>query len=128
MAREELARLLSHLLKRGQSARRCDDLAEFESRLFAELLHWKNSFRWFRFLLLRGTAESGALKAMPFLAGRGAWPSALSRARSLRLSKRSGRPLTGQAGGPGAGFQQEGQKQKVASAKFSRDTWKVHSG
>src|SRR5213076_247390 len=23
----------------------------------------KNSFRWFRFLLLRGTAESGALKA-----------------------------------------------------------------
>src|SRR5207245_4111974 len=63
MAREELARLLSCLLKRGQSARCCDDLAEFESRLFAELLHWKNSFRWFRFLLLIGTAESGALKA-----------------------------------------------------------------
>src|SRR5713226_8364123 len=63
MAREELARLLSRLLKRGQSARRCDDLAEFKSRLFAELLHGKNSFRWFRFLLLRGTAESGALKA-----------------------------------------------------------------
>src|SRR5258707_14706695 len=63
MARKELARLLSCLLERGQSARCCDDLAEFESRLFAELLHWKNSFRWFRFLLLRGTAESGALKA-----------------------------------------------------------------
>src|SRR5437879_7412733 len=63
MAREELARLLSCILKRGQSARCCDDLAEFESRLFAELLHRKNSFRWFRFLLLRGTAESGALKA-----------------------------------------------------------------
>src|ERR1700674_5185290 len=63
MACEELARLLSCLLKRGQSARCCDDLAEFKSRLFAELLHWKNSFRWFRFLLLRGTAESGALKA-----------------------------------------------------------------
>src|SRR5712692_9615231 len=63
MAREELARLLSCLLKRGQSARCCDDLAEFESRLFAELLHWKNSFRWVRFLLLRGTAEGGALKA-----------------------------------------------------------------
>src|SRR5256885_1723569 len=63
MAREELARLLSCLLKRGQSARCCDDLAKLESRLFAELLHWKNSFRWFRFLLLRGTAESGALKA-----------------------------------------------------------------
>src|SRR5882762_10027845 len=63
MAREELARLLSCLLKRGQSARCCDDLAQSKSRLFAELLHWKNSFRWFRFLLLRGTAESGALKA-----------------------------------------------------------------
>src|SRR5438876_2360697 len=63
MAREELARLLSCLLKRGQGARCRDDLAEFESRLFAELLHWKNSFRWFRFLLLRGTAKSGALKA-----------------------------------------------------------------
>src|SRR5437879_3523902 len=63
MAREELARLLSRLLECGQSARSCDDLAEFESRLFAELLHGKNSFRWFRFLLLRGTAESGALKA-----------------------------------------------------------------
>src|SRR5947208_2103198 len=63
MAREELARLLPCLLERGQSAWCCDDLAEFESRLFAELLHWKNSFCWFRFLLLRGTAESGALKA-----------------------------------------------------------------
>src|SRR5439155_24167202 len=63
MACEDLARLLSCLLKRGQSARCCDDLVEFESRLSAELLHWKNSFRWFRFLLLRGTAESGALKA-----------------------------------------------------------------
>src|SRR2546421_2600462 len=63
MAREELARLLSRFLERGQSARCCDDLAEFESRLFAESLHWKNSFCWFRFLLLRGTAENGALKA-----------------------------------------------------------------
>src|SRR5204862_5356238 len=63
MARDELARVLSCLLERGQSARCCDDLAEFESRLFAELLPRKNSFRWFRFLLLRGTAESGALKA-----------------------------------------------------------------
>src|SRR2546430_6931847 len=63
MACEELARLLSCLLKRGQSARCCDDLAESKSRLFAELLHWKNSFRWFRSLLLRGTAESSALKA-----------------------------------------------------------------
>src|SRR6266513_3988291 len=51
MAREELARLLACLLERGQSARR-DDLAEFESRLFAELLHRKNSFRWFWFCFL----------------------------------------------------------------------------
>jgi len=60
MACEELARLF---LKRRQSARCCNDLAEVESRLFAELWHWKDSFRWFGFLLLSGTGESGALKA-----------------------------------------------------------------
>src|SRR5437879_5345360 len=57
---------------------------------------------------------------MPFLAGRGAWPSALSRARSLRLSERSERPLTGEAGGPGAGFQQEGRN---VSAVMSESIW-----
>src|SRR5208283_1745324 len=98
MAREELARLLSRFLKRGQSARCCDDLAEFESRLFAELLHWKNSFRWFRFLLLRGTAESGALKANALPGGarrlavravKAAWFSRSSE-RSESLDRRSG--------------------------------------
>src|SRR5206468_10409507 len=120
MAREELARLLSCLLKRGQSARCCDDLDEFESRLFAELLHWKNSFRWFRFLHLRGTAESGALKANALPGGakrlavravKAAWVS--------RSSERSGRALTEEAGGPGAGFQQEGQKNKGLVLGFS---------
>src|SRR6266571_4935786 len=99
MAREELARLLSTLPKRGQSARCCDDLAEFESRLFAELLHWKNSFRWFRFLLLRGTAESGALKANALpggarrLAVRAVKAACFSRSseRSERALRRSGR-------------------------------------
>src|SRR5712691_666544 len=106
MAREELARLLSCVLKRGQSARRCDDLAEFKSRLFAELLHWKNSFRWFRFLLLRGTAESDALKANALRGGGKAPGRQRCQGRAvLRLSERSGRPLTGGAGGPGAGFQ-----------------------
>src|SRR5258708_4525521 len=57
MAREELARLLSCLLERGQSARCCDGLAEFKSRLFAELLHWKNSFRLFRFCFLEAPPE-----------------------------------------------------------------------
>jgi hypothetical protein len=38
-------------------------IVQFKSGLFADLSHGKNSFRWFRFLLLRGTAESGALKA-----------------------------------------------------------------
>src|SRR6266567_4249891 len=52
---------------------------------------------------------------MPFLAGRCAWPSALSRARSLRLSERSGRPLREGAGGSGAGFQQEGQGKATTS-------------
>src|SRR5206468_4658160 len=112
MAREELARLLSCLLKRGQSARCCDDLAEFESRLFAELLHGKNSFRWFRcFLLLRGTAESGALKANALPGGaRRLAVRAVKAAWFSRSSERSGRALTGEADGPGAGFRQEGQK------------------
>src|SRR6266576_3650217 len=105
MAREELARLLSCLLERGQSARCCDYLAEFESRLFAELLHRKNSFRWFLFFcFLEAPQRAAHKKQMPFLAGQGAWPSALSRARSLRLSERSGRPLTGGADGTGAVF------------------------
>src|SRR5258708_8314516 len=109
MAREELARLLSCLLKRGQSARCCDDLAEFKSRLFAELLHWKNSFRWFRFLLLRGTAESGALEAnalpggarrMAVRAVKGA-QFAFIGAKRETLDRRSGRS--------GAGFPHEGR-------------------
>src|SRR5437867_13257852 len=99
MPREELARLLSCLLKRGQSARCCDDLAEFKSRLFAELLHWKNSFRWFLFLLLRGTAKSGALKANALPGGaRRLAVRAVKAARFSRSSERSGRALTGEAG------------------------------
>jgi hypothetical protein len=110
MSREELAQLLSCFLKRSQCARCCDDLAEFKSRLSAELLHWKNSFRWFRFLLLRGTAESGALKANALPGGaRRLAVRVVKGARFSRLSEQSGRPLTEQADGPGAGFQQEGQ-------------------
>src|SRR5881394_434504 len=107
MAREELARLLSCLLERGQSARCCDDLAEFESRLLAELLHRKNSFRWFRFLLLRGTAESGALRANALpgaarrLAVRAVKAARFSRSseRSVRALRRSGRSRCRFSGG-----------------------------
>src|SRR5436309_15305841 len=103
MAHEELARLLSCLLKRGQSARCCDNLAELKSRLFAELLHWKNSFRWFRFLLLRGTAESGALKANALPGGeRRLAVHAVKAARFSRSSERSGRAWTAAVGGPRA--------------------------
>jgi len=78
--------------------------------LFAELLHWKNSFRWFCFLLLRGTAESGALKANALPGGaRRLAVRAVKAAWFSRSSERSGRALTGEAGGPGAGFEQEGQ-------------------
>src|SRR5947208_17045403 len=120
MAREEFARLLSRLLKRGQSARCCDDLAEFESRLFAELLHWKSSFRSFRFLLLRGTAEGGALKANALPGGaRRLAVRAVKAARFSRSSERSGRALTGGADGPGAGFQEEGRKENRVVADRS---------
>src|SRR6267143_7256250 len=105
MAREELARLLSCLLERGQSAWRCDDLTKFESRLFADLLHWKNSFRWFCFLLHRGTAESGALKANALPGGaRRLAVRAVQAARFSRSSERSGRALTEEADGQAQGF------------------------
>jgi hypothetical protein len=113
MAREELARSLSSFLKYGQTARCCDDLTEFESRLFAELLHWKKLLSLVRFLLIRGTAESGALKANALPGG----------ARRLAVRAVKGRvifafiganreSLYRRSGGPGAGFQQEGQKKR----------------
>src|SRR3989442_14429762 len=105
MAREKLARLLPCHLKRGQSPRCCDDLAEFKSRLFAELLHWKNSFRWFRFLLLRGTAESGALKANALPGGaRRLAVRAVKAAGFSRLLERSGGAFTEKSGGASARF------------------------
>src|SRR5207245_10316666 len=70
----------------------------------------KNSFRWFRFLLLRGTAESGALKANALRGGaRRLAARAVKAAWVSRSSERSGRALTEEAGGSGAGFSQEGQ-------------------
>jgi hypothetical protein len=65
--------------------------------------------RWFRFLLLGATAESGALKAnaLPGEARRLA-VRAVKAAWLSRSSEPSGRALT-EAGGPGAGFQQGGQ-------------------
>jgi len=76
----------------------------------------EKSFRWFRFLLLRGTAESGALKAnaLPGGAKRLA-VRAVKAACFSRSSERSGRALTEEAGGPGAGFQQEGQQKRRIS-------------
>jgi len=62
------------------------------------------------FLLFRGTTESGALKANALPSGaRRLAVRAVKAAWFSRLSERSGRALTGGAGGPGAGFGQEGQ-------------------
>src|SRR6266576_36527 len=102
MAREELARLLSCLLERGQSARCCDDLAEFESICLLSCCKGKTPFVGFVFAPQRHRMEQCIKSKCP--SWRGAWPSALSRARSLRLSERSGRPLTGGADGTGAVF------------------------
>src|SRR6267378_3372131 len=115
MAREELARLLSCLLKRGQSARCCDDLAEFESRLFAELLHWKNSFRWFCFCFSEAP-QSGALKANALPGGarrlavravKGAQFAFIGAKRETLEKKR----------GLGEGFQKEGQRSQTPPAE-----------
>jgi hypothetical protein len=77
----------------------------------------KNSFRWFRFLLLRGTAESGALKAnaLPVGARRLAVRAvkgaqfAFIRAKRETLDRRSGRSRrrfsAGRAEKKGDGFQ-----------------------
>jgi hypothetical protein len=53
----------------------------------------KTFFVGFVFCFLEAPQRAVHKKQMPFLAGRGAWPSALSRARGLRLSERSGRPM-----------------------------------
>jgi len=64
-------------------------------------------------LLLRGTAESGALKANALPGGaRRLAVRAVKAAWLSRSSERSVRALTGEADGPGAGFQQEGQTNK----------------
>jgi hypothetical protein len=74
-----------------------------------------------RFLLLRGTAESGALKANALPGGaRRLAVRAVKAARFSRSSERSGRALTEEAGGPGARFQQEGQPWAIALERFKR--------
>src|SRR6266481_2902770 len=61
----------------------------------------------------RGTAGSGALKANALPGGaRRLAVRAVKAACFLRSSERSGRALTEEADGPGAGFQQEGQRGK----------------
>jgi len=70
-------------------------------------------------LLLRGTAESGALKANALPGGaRRLAVRAVKAAWFSRSSERSERALTEEAGGPGAGFQQEGQKKKLFTLWF----------
>src|SRR5207237_8004497 len=76
----------------------------------------KTPFVSFRFLLLRGTAESGALKANALPGGaRRLAVRAVKAACFSRSSERSGRALTEEAGGPGAGFQQEGHQTENCS-------------
>jgi hypothetical protein len=65
-----------------------------------------------QFSAAAGGAQIAALRRVES-ARQGAWPSALSRARSLRLSERSARPLTAKANGTSAGFQREGQNKEV---------------
>jgi hypothetical protein len=89
-------------------------LASSKAGCFAELLHWKDSFRWLGFLLLSGTAESGALKpnALP---GEG---EALGSPR-CQGRERSGRALTiRRSGRSGAGFGQEGKRDEKGSQRW----------
>jgi len=74
-------------------------------------LHWEKLLSLVSFLLLRGTAESGALKAnaLPGGATRLA-VRAVKAACFFAFIGAKRRALTEQAGGSGAGFQQEGQE------------------
>jgi hypothetical protein len=66
-------------------------------------------------LCFLGTAKSGALKANALPGGaRRLAVRAVKAARFSRSSERSGRALTEEVGGPGAGFQQEGQRSYTA--------------
>jgi hypothetical protein len=63
---------------------------------------------------------SGALKANALPVGARRLAVRAVKGAHLRLSERSERPLTGQAGGPGASFQQEGQaKKKLLRTEFT---------
>jgi len=70
----------------------------------------KTPFVGFVFLLLRGTAESGALKANALPGGAKRLAVRAVKAAVLAFIGAKWRALTEEAGGPGAGFQQEGRK------------------
>jgi hypothetical protein len=70
-------------------------------------------------LLLRGTAESGALKANALPGGARRLAVRAVKEASVALIEAKRRALTGEAGGPGAGFQQEGQREKLSI----KDSW-----
>jgi len=77
-------------------------------------------------LLLRGTAESGALKANALPGGpRRLAVRAVKAAWFSRSSERSGRALTEEAGGSGAGFQQEGHGEKQFKWELTGEKWKA---
>ena len=62
MAPEELARLLSRLLKRGQKRPVLRQSGPTRMQVVAGLLYGKNSFLWFGVLLLRGDAQTGGVE------------------------------------------------------------------
>ena len=62
MAPEELARLLSRLLKRGQKRPVLRQSGPTRMQVVAGLLYGKNSFLWFGVLLLRGDAQTDGVE------------------------------------------------------------------
>src|SRR5213075_584734 len=86
----------------------------------------KNSFRWFRFLLLRGTAESGALKANALRGGaRRLAVRAVKAAWVSRSSERSGRALTEEAGGQAQVLARKGRKVVKVTCRRSDFVWGI---
>jgi len=64
-----------------------------------------------------GTAKAVQKKQMHFLVGPGAWPSALSRARSARSRKRSERPRQEKRAVQAQSFRRKGIKGKTGTGK-----------
>src|ERR1700722_3361141 len=91
VTREECHRVLHCFCESSQSARRSDEAPEVEQGFIGNFLHQLISpFPDVAFALRRRGGAPRTRQQMPFMAGEGLCPPALSRARFVRSLERSG--------------------------------------